>query len=157
MPVRQFGERDEAEPGTILMWAGNLAEIPDGWALCDGNNGTPNLLDRFVRMAGDPTTDIGNTGGVDSFRLATEQLPAHNHGGTVDSVGDHSHQYYYGGDGGDYDFDGDNPNEDARSSQEWNTSYSGAHQHSFTTDETGGGSSIENRPEHYQIAFIQKL
>jgi hypothetical protein len=33
--------------GTILAWAGQLSNIPQGWRLCDGTNGTPNLNHRF--------------------------------------------------------------------------------------------------------------
>ena len=36
----------------IIMWSGTAADIPTGWALCDGTNGTPNLTDRFVLGAG---------------------------------------------------------------------------------------------------------
>ena len=38
--------------GSITMWYGSVATIPVGWALCDGTNGTPNLVDRFVVGAG---------------------------------------------------------------------------------------------------------
>lgn len=38
--------------GVIVMWAGNLEEIPAGWSLCDGTNGTPDLRDRFVMGVG---------------------------------------------------------------------------------------------------------
>lgn len=38
--------------GAILMWSGSIASIPAGWNLCDGSNGTPNLVDRFVVCAG---------------------------------------------------------------------------------------------------------
>lgn len=34
--------------GMIVMWHGLLADIPDGWTLCDGNNGTPNLTNKFI-------------------------------------------------------------------------------------------------------------
>lgn len=34
--------------GAIIMWSGLISDIPDGWALCDGNNGTPDLLSRFI-------------------------------------------------------------------------------------------------------------
>lgn len=34
--------------GTILPYVGNLANIPSGWHLCDGTNGTPDLSDRFL-------------------------------------------------------------------------------------------------------------
>jgi len=36
----------------IVMWWGLLADIPKGWKLCDGNNNTPNLLNRFLVGAG---------------------------------------------------------------------------------------------------------
>nr|DAO59156.1 MAG TPA: LONG TAIL FIBER PROTEIN P37 PROTEIN, FIBER PROTEIN.2A [Bacteriophage sp.]DAX00354.1 MAG TPA: LONG TAIL FIBER PROTEIN P37 PROTEIN, FIBER PROTEIN.2A [Bacteriophage sp.] len=25
------------------------SEIPEGWAVCDGNNGTPNLVGKFIK------------------------------------------------------------------------------------------------------------
>lgn len=34
--------------GTILPYVGDLANIPSGWHLCDGSNGTPNLSSRFL-------------------------------------------------------------------------------------------------------------
>ena len=34
--------------GAIIMWSGTLASIPEGWVLCDGTTGTPNLTERFV-------------------------------------------------------------------------------------------------------------
>jgi len=37
--------------GAILMWSGPADKIPEGWVLCDGQNGTPNLVDRFIRGA----------------------------------------------------------------------------------------------------------
>lgn len=33
--------------GTILPYIGELSKIPHGWLLCDGNNGTPDLRNRF--------------------------------------------------------------------------------------------------------------
>lgn len=40
------------QPGTIVMWYGPPDKWPDGLLLCDGNNGTPNLQDRFILAAG---------------------------------------------------------------------------------------------------------
>lgn len=38
--------------GSILPYVGSLADIPVGWHLCDGTDGTPNLLDgRFLEGA----------------------------------------------------------------------------------------------------------
>jgi hypothetical protein len=34
--------------GVIWLWSGSIDTIPDGWALCNGDNGTPDLRGRFV-------------------------------------------------------------------------------------------------------------
>ena len=36
--------------GGIIMWSGAIADIPTGWRLCNGNNGTPNLRNRFISI-----------------------------------------------------------------------------------------------------------
>ena len=41
------------ESGMIILWSGSVLSIPSGYVLCDGNNGTPNLQNRFVLGAGD--------------------------------------------------------------------------------------------------------
>ena len=48
--------------GMIILWSGLIADIPGGWALCDGTNGTPNLENVFVVGAGD-TYVVNATGG----------------------------------------------------------------------------------------------
>jgi hypothetical protein len=32
------------------MFNGQASQIPDGWAICDGTKGTPDLRGRFIRM-----------------------------------------------------------------------------------------------------------
>lgn len=49
--------------GVIVIWRGAIVDIPFGWALCDGNNGTPNLQNQFVVGAGD-TYAVDDTGGA---------------------------------------------------------------------------------------------
>ena len=34
--------------GTIIMF-NSTQNIPDGWCVCDGSNGTPNLIDKFIK------------------------------------------------------------------------------------------------------------
>jgi len=60
----------------ICLWAGAVIEIPAGWALCDGNNGTPDLRGRFVVGAGgsynpDATapTNVATDSGVPYYAL----------------------------------------------------------------------------------------
>jgi hypothetical protein len=45
------------------MWSGTLDDVPDGWALCDGENGTPDLRDKFIYGWTDGV-DPGDTGGT---------------------------------------------------------------------------------------------
>lgn len=64
--------------GSIIPWYGNLANIPYGFALCDGKNGTPDLRDRFLVGAGN-AYKLGNIGGENRHALTIDELPAHNH------------------------------------------------------------------------------
>lgn len=48
--------------GLIAIWSGAIVDIPAGWQICDGTNGTPDLRDRFVVGAGG-VFDPGDTGG----------------------------------------------------------------------------------------------
>lgn len=50
------------DSGVIAMWFGSIASIPAGFVLCDGNNGTPNLKNKFIVGAGD-TYSVDDTGG----------------------------------------------------------------------------------------------
>lgn len=148
-----FGVEYDPPSGCIVMWDGPLSEIPSGWVLCDGNNGTPNLLDRFVRGA--PSgADPGSTGGEHTKSLSTSQLSSHNHSPTMSSAGDHSHTYrfYDNGNAGD----GTETVVGSSGSADGYTSTDGAHSHTMTIDSTGGGGSYDNRPPYYEIAFIMK-
>jgi len=52
------------------MWSGTIANIPAGWVICDGNNGTPDLTGRFIVHAdadSGGTYNPGNTGGADTM------------------------------------------------------------------------------------------
>lgn len=87
--------------GGIILWSGLATEIPEGWIICDGLNGSPNLQDMFVVGAGltyavgdtggSVTKDVSHTHGPGS--LATDTVATHTHGpGTLDTDNDtHSH------------------------------------------------------------------
>lgn len=38
--------------GMIIAWYGEATKVPTGWVICDGQNGTPNLTDKFIMGAG---------------------------------------------------------------------------------------------------------
>lgn len=48
--------------GGIIMWSGPVGQVPPGWALCDGTQGTPDLRGRFVIGAGGKY-QVGERGG----------------------------------------------------------------------------------------------
>lgn len=51
--------------GLIAIWSGAIVDIPDGWHLCDGTDGTVDLRDKFVMAAGS-SYDPHDTGGAAS-------------------------------------------------------------------------------------------
>lgn len=63
--------------GIIAIWSGAIVDIPFGWKLCDGNNGTPDLRDSFIRGAGGAIAP-GVTGGESSHHH-TNSHGSHNH------------------------------------------------------------------------------
>jgi len=86
----QHMENHLVPPGAIIMWSGAINDIPVGWALCDGSNGTPDLRDRFIVGAGG-AYNPGNTGGAESVTLTVAQMPQHSHGASSSSAGAHTH------------------------------------------------------------------
>jgi microcystin-dependent protein len=72
--------------GMIMLWSGSTGTIPSGWVICDGNNSTPDLRNRFVVGAGD-TYSVDATGGS-----ANATLVSHTHTATS-SVTDPGHAH----------------------------------------------------------------
>lgn len=68
--------------GTIVLYNGTSA--PNGWAICDGSNGTPDLRGVFVVGAGTNSTtgtsyNFNANGGNESILLESSQIPTHHH------------------------------------------------------------------------------
>ena len=53
--------------GMIMMY--NSATAPSGWYLCDGNNGTPDLRDKFIVGAGS-SYSVGDNGGNNTVTIS---------------------------------------------------------------------------------------
>lgn len=87
--------------GTILMWSGNLLNVPSGWALCDGTSGTPDLRNKFI--VGSDSINFSSTAsttvsGVQTVTGGAASL-AHNHSGavstttlTIEQIPSHTHE-----------------------------------------------------------------
>lgn len=163
MPTSNFGgfEDSRLPAGKIIMWSGAYDNIPAGWTICDGANGTPDMRHKFVKGSSSATASLG-TVGQDSYTLSTAQLPSHDHGGSTVSVGDHNHEFPkkksnpYDDYSGSYNYgyavshDGDEYNERGMSTQD-------DHEHNAPTYSTGGSSSVDNRPNYYELVFIQRI
>ena len=157
--------------GGIIMWSGSTA--PVGWALCNGGkvNGykTPNLKGRFVvgydngdanyNNPGDLSTKgtgSSNVGGAKEVVLTNNQMPRHNHGGSTEIDGIHSHKFKLGyedddsGGGGSYNEYTFDPGKTTLQ-----TETDGVHSHAINPD--GGTSAHENRPPYYTLAYIMRV
>ena len=79
--------------GVIVMWYGSESNIPTGWTICNGQNNTPDLRDRFIIGAGNQY-QVNDTGGQEKVTLQESELPSHRHyiDSDVISNGGHNHQ-----------------------------------------------------------------
>ena len=151
--------------GMIIDWYGTADQVPDGWVICDGKHGTPDLRDKFVVGAG-LSYALKATGGEATHTLTVSESPIHNHSATIAQSGNHHHwtmdrkhtasflvhnagvnlsvqDIYYGDDG--------------RYNNDWfnaYTSYDGTHGHGITINNAGNGQAHENRPPYYALYKI---
>ena len=57
-PLYSQTGRDNVPIGTIWPYVGDLDKIPTGWHLCDGTDGTPNLIGQFLQGSNSPGSFI---------------------------------------------------------------------------------------------------
>jgi microcystin-dependent protein len=138
----------------ITNGLGKVGTQLDGWALCNGNNGTPNLKGRFIAGYDPLDADynaIGNLGGSKTVSLINTQLPPHTHllspdirlEGSFDGTGTARRFLTLANDSlsgaiGEFPPGNTHPSEDG------------------TADGLVGGPH-ENRPSYYTLAYIMKL
>lgn len=68
----EFRGGADLHAGVIGMWSGSIDELPEGWILCDGTRGTPDLHDKFIVGAGGGYVQ-GSKGGRVQCKLAMKQ------------------------------------------------------------------------------------
>jgi hypothetical protein len=153
--------------------------LPEGWFLCDGSNGTPDLGDKYILGAA-TNEDIGEVAGAASHMHGLEShrheatTPPHTHAiaswsGFTRSVGPHTHTHDIGDDvfvkKGNDDFLGVTENHLHPIGE------AGAHAHELvfpqglTSQDSGTGwtelnmsdvAAATSLPLYYKLAFIQK-
>lgn len=151
--------------GAIMMWSGAIANIPAGWALCDGTNGRPDLRGRFIVGAsnGEITMDGGrykydvdSTGGKNVVQLTINEMPAHNHSGkTNGGSGDGLHFHTIPVTTDEYIIDHAKSGVTRAKKGGGYTGTDGAHTHLIQSE--GGDGYHENRPPYYALAYIIKI
>ena len=89
--------------GGIIMWSGTDGDIPSNWHLCDGTNGTPNLVDRFIVGRGNAYSSDQTGGSTDAVLVEHDHSittfvsdSGHSHTNTL-SGGNHTHGNSLGG------------------------------------------------------------
>jgi microcystin-dependent protein len=131
--------------GAIVLWHGSAASIPDGWKLCDGQNGTPDLRDRFVVGAGHDYAK-GDQDGTKEVLLSENELPQHRH----EYVGDDA-------------LAGIEPG-CSTAIRTTSTRYDAESNHGanwysqvYGTSYVGGNVAHENRPPFYALCYIMRV
>ena len=120
--------------GMIIMY--NSTTAPSGWYLCDGNNGTPDLRDRFIVGAGNSYSQ-GATGGSNTA-TSTVSISV-SVSGTTGTPANHSgNAFGYG-----------NLSSASHANQNHNHNFSGSGSGSDTV-------SIDTRSPYYALTFIMK-
>jgi microcystin-dependent protein len=107
---------------------------------------------------------LGASGGAETHTLTINEMPEHNHTGTTDISGTHTHPLTLSYDDGNNSHTaGQHPNGDALPADnvdknyDINTKPAGAHTHTFTTDNTGGGQPHNNMQPFLCVRYIIKL
>ena len=134
--------------GFIVIWSGSVANIPNGYLLCDGSNGTPDLRDRFIVGAGSGYNP-NNFGGNDNVTLSVAQLPAHSHGVTDPG---HTHTYTVRLNNARVDNDEGHQRTDTPNT----TNTTNSNTTGISINNTGGGQAVDIRPKYYALCFIMK-
>ena len=149
--VDSSGNSSAFVTGMIILWYGNTGNIPGGWVLCNGQNSTPDLRNRFVIGAGD-NFNPGNTGGNNSVTLSEANLPSHRHYVVSNSFGGQNRT---------------NSNVSANNQvakgtgagnlyESYNLASTGGSASAGRSSSVGSGSAFDNKPLYHALCYIMK-
>jgi len=142
--------------GMISMWSGAIGDIPARWALCDGQNGTPNLSGRFIVGYNAADVDYDSIAKVGGSKQVTPtgsnaettisvNVPRDGWGTSGGNLGTVQSGRIVVGSGQNEQSEG---LESLRSAGNDRNVSAGSHSHAFT------GNAHENRPPYYTLAYI---
>ncbi|RUL78802.1 phage tail protein [Dyella choica] len=160
-------------PGVIVMFSGTV--IPQGWALCDGGGGRPDLRNRFI--LGGSGAEIGNAGGSalsgtgssKSYNVGTNAVSAGKIDVTIaatvltiNQMPSHSHVLEVGWTNNGWDgwtvVNMANTHQKEQRLSTYSAGSSEPHTHNGSTASQGTHShTINSLPAYYILAFIIKL
>lgn len=130
--------------GGIIIWSGSEDDVPDGWHICDGTNGTPDLRGRFVLGANEDYS-VGDEGGEEEVVLTADQMPRHYHSvSTLYGTGLALNTT-------------NNSDPSTNSVPQTKSSSSNIHSSSVTASSRGNSEPHNNMPPYYALAYIMKL
>ena len=145
--------------GVIVAWSGTVANIPSGWVLCDGQNDTPDLRDKFVIGASQDNAGIARTTVTGNLTITggspNAVVVSHTHTADVNDPG-HGHNLQtitrtiFDSTGGSAGYGQDTPSgvgpNVAISNNITNIS--------VTISSTGSSGANQNLPPYYALAYI---
>ena len=153
--------------GIICLWSGSVDNIPDGWALCNGENGTEDLRDKFIVGAGrnyavnatggNASQTVNLSGSTGATTLTVNQMPSHTHYlcRNYQRHGGYSYTPIYVGDDArdvHVPYTPSNYIGPTLSAPTIETGGSRSHSHSLS-----GSATVSTLPPYYAKCYIQKL
>ena len=149
--VDSSGNASAFVTGMIILWYGDTSNIPGGFVLCDGQNSTPDLRDRFIIGAGN-NFSAGGTGGSNSVTLSEANLPSHRHFVVSNSLGGQNRT-------------GSNVsanNQVAKGTgagnlyESYNLASTGGSASAGRSSSVGSGTAFDNKPKYHALCYIMK-
>jgi microcystin-dependent protein len=135
----------------VIIWSGAIVDIPEGWFLCNGQNGTPDLRNRFVVGAGSNYI-LDQTGGS-----ANAINVSHTHTAAIGSSPNHSHTFTSGQLNSDGSFIGHITDRLGGFPPLGTDGGNSSHSHSvMNSNSTGESGTDKNLPPYYALAYIMK-
>ena len=161
--------------GGIIMWSGTIAEAEalSNWAICDGQNGRPDLRDKFVQGVGSSvagsTAGVNDQGGANSYQLALNQMPQHKHdvsdSGHSHTITDPGHAHTWSRQDASinafyrpWPANNNDCVETTVNTSNETTGITGTNNGNANISESlkGGNTAIDNRPDYFALCYIMR-